>query len=233
MMQTRIWTKAFFCSVIFHIVTLVAVTYGFGLSAASPKTLEKQYIEVELGQAPDTGLALDKQLETPEPEKVVHPRQAAAVPQAERSIPVLSSAAADGPQVQAKAVEIGNVGMNSSGAASSNGTAASREVSGSKATGISGLGTKGGSDRPYVIYGPAPQYPQDARTNGWEGTVRVKVLISETGNVQEIRLAAGSGFNSLDQAALDSVSCWRFKPACREGRPIMAWVTVPVIFELN
>ena len=218
-------------SVIFHVFVLAAVAYGFHLTAVETKIVEKSYIEVDLGEAPTTGQTMDMQAEAKEPEPVVQQQTVAAVSQTKQPIPMLASAAADGPQVQV--TESGVTGTASATATSTVGMVSAGSLTGAKPVGVSGHGSKGGSDRPYVIYGPTPQYPQEARTNGWEGTVRVKVLINESGAVQDIRLANSSSYGSLDQAALDGVSRWRFKPAYHDGSPIIAWVTVPVIFELN
>ncbi len=66
-----------------------------------------------------------------------------------------------------------------------------------------------------------------------EGKVRVKVLIGENGTPGEIQLAESSGNTSLDEAALTALCRWRFQPALRNGQPVLAWVTVPVIFSLR
>lgn len=86
---------------------------------------------------------------------------------------------------------------------------------------------------PYVRYGPPPPYPPEARQAGHEGKVRLKVLIAETGSVQEVLLIQGSGSASLDQAAVAALQTWRFAPAIRDGKPVSAWVAVPVVFTLR
>jgi protein TonB len=87
--------------------------------------------------------------------------------------------------------------------------------------------------QPYVVDGPAPSYPPDARKSGREGTVRVKVLISEQGRAMETLLAQSAGTPGLDQAALAALRRWRFHPAYRDGLPVPAWVVVPVVFSLG
>ena len=57
--------------------------------------------------------------------------------------------------------------------------------------------------------------------------------IFERGAPGEVQLAESSGYASLDEAALDALRRWRFQPALRDGQPIPAWVTVPVIFSLR
>jgi protein TonB len=86
---------------------------------------------------------------------------------------------------------------------------------------------------PYVINGPPPVYPPDARSKGWTGKVKVRVLITEQGTVKDANIAASSGHESLDAAALKAVLRWLFHPAYRDGHPVVAWVAVPVVFKLN
>jgi periplasmic protein TonB len=94
--------------------------------------------------------------------------------------------------------------------------------------------TNSGDNRqPYVVFGPRPSYPPEARAGGREGKVRVKVVIGENGTPGEIQLAESSGSTSLDEAALTALRRWRFQPALRNGQPVLAWVTVPVIFSLR
>lgn len=91
----------------------------------------------------------------------------------------------------------------------------------------------GDNRQPYVVFGPRPSYPPEARAGGREGKVRVKVLIAENGTPGEVQLAESSGNTSLDEAALTALRRWRFQPALRNGQPVLAWVTVPVIFSLR
>lgn len=91
----------------------------------------------------------------------------------------------------------------------------------------------GDNHQPYVVFGPRPSYPPEARAGGREGKVRVKVLIAENGTPGEVQLAESSGNTSLDEAALTALRRWRFQPALRNGQTVLAWVTVPVIFSLR
>ena len=91
----------------------------------------------------------------------------------------------------------------------------------------------GDNRQPYVVFGPRPNYPPEARAGGREGKLRVKVLIAENGTPGEVQLAESSGSTSLDEAALTALRRWRFQPALRNGQPVLAWVTVPVIFSLR
>ncbi|MEO5331654.1 MAG: energy transducer TonB [Magnetococcus sp. YQC-5] len=80
---------------------------------------------------------------------------------------------------------------------------------------------------------PKPVYPPSARRMGYEGTVLLKVEITESGGVARVTIATGSGFDALDRAALTAVNQWRFVPAQRNGQPMAATVTVPIRFQLQ
>jgi protein TonB len=77
-----------------------------------------------------------------------------------------------------------------------------------------------------------PVYPPRCLRMGIEGRVRVRVLVGENGNVQEVTLDRSSGESALDESALEAVRTWRFEPARRNGVPVRAWAIVPVEFKL-
>lgn len=80
---------------------------------------------------------------------------------------------------------------------------------------------------------PAPDYPPFARRRGWQGIVKLKVRVLASGRPTDIRVQTGSGFTSLDEAAIDAVQRWRFIPAQRGNVAIDEWVLVPVEFRLR
>ena len=66
-----------------------------------------------------------------------------------------------------------------------------------------------------------------------QGTVTVRVLIGADGSVERAEVAESSGFDSLDDAALETVrSRWRFVPARHDGLAVESWVLVPIRFAL-
>lgn len=92
----------------------------------------------------------------------------------------------------------------------------------------------GGTSRgPRVVYSAEPGYPEKARRNGWQGTARLRILISPQGQVDDVRVATSSGYAELDQAAVEAVRSWRFSPALQNDRPVAVWVTLPVVFNLK
>jgi protein TonB len=62
-----------------------------------------------------------------------------------------------------------------------------------------------------------PIYPDAARAAGVSGTVRVQVEVGADGTVQDVQLV--SSIPLLDQAALDAVRQWTFRPTLLNGKP--------------
>jgi len=80
---------------------------------------------------------------------------------------------------------------------------------------------------------PAPVYPKMSRRLGEQGRVMLKVLVSENGIAEQVQLDTSSGYEKLDQAAIDAVKKWSFVPAKKSNQAISAYVLVPVKFSLN
>lgn len=97
-----------------------------------------------------------------------------------------------------------------------------------------GNGTGSGPTRgPRLVDGARPEYPEGARAKGREGTVKIQILVGIDGRVEDVRLAASSGYAELDQAAQSAVRSWRFSPALQKGLPVAAWATLPIVFDLR
>ncbi|MDO9203834.1 energy transducer TonB [Methylotenera sp.] len=80
---------------------------------------------------------------------------------------------------------------------------------------------------------PAPAYPPLARRLSEQGRVLLKVLVTEEGLASIVQVDTSSGYNKLDQAAIEAVKKWSFIPAKRSNQPISAYVLVPIKFSLN
>lgn len=76
-------------------------------------------------------------------------------------------------------------------------------------------------------------YPSAAREEGLEGTVKVKVNVSASGNVSGASIVKSSGHSILDQSVLSNVYDCNFEPAEKDGVPISSKVVIPVRFRLN
>jgi len=99
-----------------------------------------------------------------------------------------------------------------------------------------GAGTLAAPDqtvqRASYSYTPTPEYPDQARREGWEGTVLLAVLVDTEGRPETIVLSRSSGFSSLDTAAREAVTRWRFQPARYGRNRVQSWVEVPIVFAL-
>jgi periplasmic protein TonB len=75
---------------------------------------------------------------------------------------------------------------------------------------------------PEPIVRPPARYPEDAADEGVTGSVRLKVVVSRHGRVEEAVVVRSSGDDRLDQAAEAAVRRWRYRPARRNGRAVTA-----------
>lgn len=75
-----------------------------------------------------------------------------------------------------------------------------------------------------------PVYPPIAEAARVSGTVVLDVTISKTGEVEEARVISGPAM--LQQAALDAVKTWRYKPYLLNGQPVEVSTMVSVVFHL-
>ena len=95
------------------------------------------------------------------------------------------------------------------------------------------VGGSVGGARPDYAYNPQPDYPLLLREQGVGGVVWLRVWVGSDGHPGEIKLAKGSGYRLLDDAALLAVRHWRFIPAQNGELRLASWVEFPVRFTLN
>ena len=77
-----------------------------------------------------------------------------------------------------------------------------------------------------------PVYPKLAKLAGIEGTVYLKLLISEKGNVEKVKVEQGVK-DMLDNAAIDAAKKASFSPAMLNNKAVKVWVILPVAFKLE
>jgi len=80
---------------------------------------------------------------------------------------------------------------------------------------------------------PKPPYPLISRRLNEEGKVVLNVCVSLTGLVENLRLEKTSGYQRLDDIALETVKKWKFIPAKNHDRDINACYLLPVQFILR
>jgi TonB family protein len=84
---------------------------------------------------------------------------------------------------------------------------------------------------PRILRKGDPEYSEEARQAKINGTVMLKIVIDEQGNVVHPTVLRGLGFG-LDQKAVQAVKKWKFAPAQKDGHPIPAFAQVQVVFRL-
>ncbi len=76
-----------------------------------------------------------------------------------------------------------------------------------------------------------PPYPAIAKAAGVQGTVILQATISKSGTIENLRVVSGPAM--LQQAALDAVKTWRYRPYLLNGQPVEVETTVNVVFSLG
>jgi TonB family protein len=76
-----------------------------------------------------------------------------------------------------------------------------------------------------------PVYPEDARRNYIQGTVRLLAVIQEDGSIGELRVA--KGVCSLSKAAMDAIKQWKYQPFVVNGQNVRIYTTIETSFTLN
>ena len=73
-------------------------------------------------------------------------------------------------------------------------------------------------------------YPAVAKAAHISGTVVLQITISKTGTIENLHVVSGPP--TLQQAALDAVMTWRYRPYLLNGEPVEVETTANVIFTL-
>ncbi len=94
------------------------------------------------------------------------------------------------------------------------------------------LGVGGDVKAPVVINRVEPIYPEEARKARIMGIVIVRAVISRDGVVKDVQVLKPLPFG-LDQAAVDAVKQWTFKPATLEGKPVDVYFNLTINFKLS
>ena len=75
----------------------------------------------------------------------------------------------------------------------------------------------------------APDYPIAAKAAGISGTVVLTGKINKDGSVSDLKVVSGP--KELQQAAMDSVRTWTYKPYLLNGEPVEVRTTINVVFQ--
>ena len=81
-----------------------------------------------------------------------------------------------------------------------------------------------------VIHRVQPVYPELARQSRLEGRVVLQAVITENGNVRDLKVV--SGHPVLARAAQDAVAQWRYQPYLLNGKPVSMPTEIKLDFKL-
>jgi len=104
-------------------------------------------------------------------------------------------------------------------------------VAGGEAGGVYGALPQGATAPRPSRGNPQPKYPREARKDGKTGLVRLKVIVTAEGRLEDIQLVDGEA--PFTDAALQAVRKWRYQPAVLKGESIAVRRMIEVYFKLR
>ena len=81
------------------------------------------------------------------------------------------------------------------------------------------------------LHNPTPVYPPASERRRESGLVLLSVLVDAEGRAKAVSIKTSSGFERLDQSALQAVTGWTFVPGKRNGVAVEMTVDVPIRFK--
>jgi len=78
----------------------------------------------------------------------------------------------------------------------------------------------------------APVYPYELKRDGITGVVSVVFDVDEKGDVQDPKVQKSSN-PKFEQAALDAIVKWKFKPCRKDGVATITRLAIPLQFKLD
>jgi protein TonB len=111
----------------------------------------------------------------------------------------------------------------------------SAAVAPSSSSGASGTPIQTDIGKLIVVYQPDADayYPSFSKRSGEQGEVVVKLIIDESGSVEEVALLRSSSFPRLDRAATEIGKRYRFKPYVVNGAPTRISTNLLIKFNLK
>jgi len=85
---------------------------------------------------------------------------------------------------------------------------------------------------PEKLVAPQPQYTEIARKARIQGVVIVQAIIDREGSVTNVKVLKGLPMG-LEEAAVDAIKQWKFKPATLNGKPVTVYFNLTVNFKLQ
>lgn len=89
----------------------------------------------------------------------------------------------------------------------------------------------GGVSAPALLYRVDPEYTEEARKAGLEGTVILYAEVGTDGYARNIRVTRRLGLG-LDEKAVEAVRKWKFRPGFKDAKPVVVVSNTEVNFRL-
>ena len=93
------------------------------------------------------------------------------------------------------------------------------------------VSAKDADEKAQITKKPSPDYTREARRNGIQGFVTLKVLLSSNGEVSRIRVLKGLPAG-LTENAIRAACKIQFQPGTKAGQPVSMWLTAEYAFRL-
>lgn len=81
----------------------------------------------------------------------------------------------------------------------------------------------------FLIKRVQPEYPSKARKRGVQGAVVLRVVITKTGDVEDVEVISGDEL--LVPATVKAVKKWKYKPYLLKGEPVAIKTTITFNFQ--
>ena len=89
----------------------------------------------------------------------------------------------------------------------------------------------GDVEAPEIVKQVQPRYPEVAKAARASGLVILEAIINTEGVVEDVKVLRGHPL--LQQAAMDAIVQWKFKPGRLNGKPVRVVFTLTVNFQLK
>ncbi|WP_334319086.1 TonB family protein [Termitidicoccus mucosus] len=85
---------------------------------------------------------------------------------------------------------------------------------------------------PSVVHRDPPVYPRAMKKSGLIGEVTISFVVDKKGDVTN-PVVVRSNNPGFEEAAIEAVLKWKFKPGIKDGKPVNTRMQVPIIFHLD
>jgi TonB family protein len=84
---------------------------------------------------------------------------------------------------------------------------------------------------PRTVNSPAPEYSDEARRAGLQGSAILWLVVDATGAPRDVQIQRPLGLG-LDEKAVETIRTWTFEPGKKDGQPVAVKITIEVSFRL-